>query len=275
MPHLFKSPYRARNTVRFREERASEPGSQRIRRAVHDYRPSRLDELVQRRLQRNRRLFLNEYRDLYNRLRDRFRRNPFCYTLARPLRAAAYCCPASCCTAASCRSHRFRSSFAVCLSRECILQPIKTFSSQGLSLKPTLKPLKPVISGARQCACRCACCAGSSCPTSGTPTAFADDCPLRGLHHHRAGDPRDSSPHRELLDECPSSGCVRLSRKSHFTIEGADLANRRHAIDGELAHFAGRQLDQRQIAFFAQQLRGSSRGAHQLAATARIQLDVV
>ena len=131
MPHLFKSTYRARNTVRFRAERANKPRSQRIRRAVHDYRPSRLAKLVQRRLQRNRRLFLNEYGNLYNRLRDRFRRYPFCYTLARPLRAAAYCCPASCCTAASCRSHRFHSSFAVCLSRECSPSTTRTLFSAG------------------------------------------------------------------------------------------------------------------------------------------------
>jgi hypothetical protein len=185
MPHLFKSTYRARNTVRFRAERANKPRSQRIRRAVHDYRPSRLAKLVQRRLQRNRRLFLNEYGTLYNRLRDRFRRYPFCYTLARPLRAAAYCCPASCCTAGSCRSHRFRSSFAVCLSRECSPSTAqKLFISgfvsttclyQGSRTNP--ETLKPVISGVRQYACRCACCAGSFCPTSGTPTAFAGDCP--------------------------------------------------------------------------------------------------
>ncbi len=166
MPHLLKSTYRARNAMRFRAERANKPRSQRIRRAVHNHRPSWLTELVQRRLQRNRRLFLNEYRNFDNRLRDRFRRHPFCYTLARPLRAAAYCCPASCCTAASCRSHRFRSSFAVCLSREC---------SPSTALSTTV--LLAATSGARQCACRCACCAGFFCPTSGTPTAFAGDCP--------------------------------------------------------------------------------------------------
>ena len=166
MPHLLKSTHWAWNTVRLRAERTNKPRSQRIRRAVHNHRPSRLAKLVQRRLQRNRRLFLHKYRNLCNRLRDRFRHHSFCYTLARPLRAAAYCCPASCCTAASCRSHRFRSSFAVCLSREC--SPSTAFSTSVLFA---------ATSGARQCACRCACCAGSSCPTSGTPTAFAGDCP--------------------------------------------------------------------------------------------------
>jgi hypothetical protein len=118
MPHLLESTYRARNAVRFRAERANKPRSHRIRCAVHNHRPSRLAKLVQRRLQRNRRLLLDQHRGLCNRL-CLFRRRPFCYTLARPLRAAAYRCSASCCTACSCRSHRFRSSFAVCLSREC------------------------------------------------------------------------------------------------------------------------------------------------------------
>ena len=161
MPHLLESPYRARNAMRFRAERANKSRSHRIRRAVHDHRPSRLAKLVQRRLQRNRRLFLQQHRSLYDWLRDRFRRRPFCYTLARPLRAAAYCCPASCCTACSCRSHRP-------LFIRSVLEP-RMFSFNRLQSFLT--------SGARQCACRCAYCAGSSCPTSGTPTAFAGDCP--------------------------------------------------------------------------------------------------
>src|SRR5438552_1828220 len=37
-------------------------------------------------------------------------------------------------------------------------------------------------------------------------------------------------------------------------VEVADLAHRRHALHGKLAHFAGRQLHQREITFFAQQL---------------------
>ena len=119
MPHLLKSTYRARNAVRFRAERANKPRSHRIWRAVHNHRPSRLAKLVQSRLQRNRRLLLNEHCNLGHRFRDRLRRHSFCYTLARPLRARPYRCPASCCTACPCRSHRFRSSFAVCLSREC------------------------------------------------------------------------------------------------------------------------------------------------------------
>src|SRR4029077_6320449 len=45
-------------------------------------------------------------------------------------------------------------------------------------------------------------------------------------------------------------------------VEVADLADRGHALDGKLAHCAGRQLHQREIAFFAQQLRRAARGTH-------------
>jgi len=133
VPHLLKSTYRARNPMRFRAERANKSRSHRIRRAVHNHRPSRLAKLVQRRLQRNRRLLLNEHRNLRHRFRNRLRRHPFCYTLARAFRARPNRCPASCCTACPCRSHRFRSSFAVCLSRECSpSSALKTSISQGL-----------------------------------------------------------------------------------------------------------------------------------------------
>ena len=172
--------------MRFRAERANKSRSHRIRRAVHNHCPSRLAKLVQRRLQRNRRLLLNEQRNLRRRFRNRLRRHPFCYTLARPLRARPNRCPASCCTACPCRSHRFRSSFAVCLSRECSpSSALKTSISQvckynfltsgPVSTGP--ETLKPFTSGARQCACRCVCYAGSSYPTSGRPRAFAGGCP--------------------------------------------------------------------------------------------------
>ena len=46
--------------------------------------------------------------------------------------------------------------------------------------------------GVRQSSDWRACCDASSHQASGIPTAFADDYPLRGLHHHRAGDPQDS-----------------------------------------------------------------------------------
>src|SRR6266576_47733 len=58
-------------------------------------------------------------------------------------------------------------------------------------------------------------------------------------------------------------------------VEVADLAHRRHALHGKLAHFAGRQLHQCEITLFAQQLRRTARGTHHLPAAPRIQLEVV
>src|SRR6266700_2230452 len=112
VPHLFKSTYRPWNTMRLRTERANKARPHRIRRAIHNDRPSGLAQLVEHRLQRNRGLFAQRDGNLRRRLGDRFRGHSLCYTLARPLRAASYRCPASCC-ACSCRSHRFCSSFAV------------------------------------------------------------------------------------------------------------------------------------------------------------------
>src|SRR5215471_5628137 len=47
MPHLLESAHRTGNTVRLRAERAYKPCAQRVRRAVHNHRPSRLAQLVQ------------------------------------------------------------------------------------------------------------------------------------------------------------------------------------------------------------------------------------
>jgi len=47
---------------------------------------------------------------------------------------------------------------------------------------------KLFTSGAPRSCDRCACCDASSCPVSGKPTEFVDDCPSLCLHHHRAGD---------------------------------------------------------------------------------------
>src|SRR6202047_1591414 len=55
-----------------------------------------------------------------------------------------------------------------------------------------LLKLFPLTSCAPRCFCRCACCCGSFCPASGKPTASVDDCPSRGLHHLRVGDPQGS-----------------------------------------------------------------------------------
>src|SRR5215471_10109778 len=90
VPHLLKSAHRTGNTMRFRAERANKPCAQRIRCAVHNHRPSRL---AQHRLERDGLLAYRQYR-----LGWRFQRHSLGYTLARPLRASAYRCPASCCT---------------------------------------------------------------------------------------------------------------------------------------------------------------------------------
>jgi len=161
--------------MRFRAERANKARPHRIRRAVHHDRPSGLAQLVEHRLQRNRGLLAQRDGNLRRRLGDRFRGHSLCYTLARPLRAASYRCPASCC-ACSCRSHRFCSSFAVWLRRECSLSAAQNVSISGFA-EQTLKPVASSTFDARQCVCRCACCDASSCPTSETPMAFAGDCP--------------------------------------------------------------------------------------------------
>src|SRR5262245_53719578 len=88
---------------------------------------------------------------------------------------------------------------------------------------------------------------------------------IHGVHGHTANGRANTHPAR----------AAGLAERFVLVIQVADLANRGHAVYGKLSHFAGRQLDQRQIAFFAQQLSGSAGGANQLAAAARIQLNVV
>src|SRR6266404_2817493 len=260
VPHLLESTYRSGNAVRLRAERANEPRSHGIRRAVHNHRPSRLAKLVQRRFQRNRRLFLQQHRSLYDWLRDRFRRRPFCYTLARPLRAAAYRCPASCCTACSCRSHRFRSSFAVCLSREC--SPSTAYKVSLLSALDNVLVGALIVPGLlaqrRERPRRLRVIALDAAFTTAVRV-------IHRIHRYAANRRTNTLPART------SSLAVSLV----LVVQIADLANCRHTINCELADFARRQLDQRQVAFLAEQLRGSSRCAHQLAATAWIQFNVV
>src|SRR5215470_9249177 len=57
MPHLLESAHRTGYTMRFRAKRADKPRAQRIWRAIYNHRPSRLAQLVEHRLQRNRLLF--------------------------------------------------------------------------------------------------------------------------------------------------------------------------------------------------------------------------
>src|SRR5262245_58176712 len=97
MPHLLKTLHRPGHPMRFRAERAHKPGAQRIRCPIHNYGPPGLAQRVPRRLGRDHLLA-----HCHRRLGGRFRRHTLCHTLARPLRASAYRCPASCCTAGSC-----------------------------------------------------------------------------------------------------------------------------------------------------------------------------
>ena len=55
----------------------------------------------------------------------------------------------------------------------------------------------------------------------------------------------------------------------------ADLADGRHAFHQHFAGLAGRQLNQRIVAFLGHQLRRTSSGTHHLRALTRTQLDVV
>src|SRR5690349_15876963 len=80
VPHLFKSTNRPRNAMRFRAERANKPRSHRIRRTVHNDRPSRLAELVEHRLQRNRSLLAHRHGNLCRRLGERLRSDALCST---------------------------------------------------------------------------------------------------------------------------------------------------------------------------------------------------
>jgi len=66
-----------------------------------------------------------------------------------------------------------------------------------------------------------------------------------------------------------------LTVSNVLVIEVADLADGRHTIEAELANFTAWQLDQGDIAFFAEQLRRIARRTYQLSATAGIQLQVM
>src|SRR6266851_1459563 len=88
---------------------------------------------------------------------------------------------------------------------------------------------------------------------------------IHRIHGHAAHRGLDAAPPR-----APG-----LAEGFVFMVKVAHLANRGHAIDGKLAHFAAGHLHQREVPFFAEQLRRSARGAHGLAAASRVQLEVV
>src|SRR5258706_8125065 len=66
-----------------------------------------------------------------------------------------------------------------------------------------------------------------------------------------------------------------LTVRDVLMVEISDLADGRHAIQTELANFAGRQLHERNVAFLTEQLRRAACGTHDLRALARLRLQVV
>src|SRR6266700_1218275 len=88
---------------------------------------------------------------------------------------------------------------------------------------------------------------------------------IHGIHGHTANRGPDAAPARTS----------RFSERFVLMVKVADLANRGHALHGEFAYFAGRQLDQRDFAFLAQELRRTARRANHLTAAPGIQLEVV
>jgi hypothetical protein len=169
MPHLFKSSHRAWYTMRPRAKRTNKSRAHRVWRAVHNHRPTRLAQLVQHRLQRNRHNFCCRLRGwLYRRALH----NPFYGSLHGPRPPSCSPCGSSC----SRLSHLLRS-------------PRPVLPSPAGNCVPT--------SCAPQSCDSSACCCGSSCLASGKPTGLPDGCPSRGLRLLRAGDPPGSSLLRE------------------------------------------------------------------------------
>src|ERR1700676_1062261 len=143
--HLFKSSHRTRYSVRPRTKRANKSRAHRVWRAVHNHRPTRLAQLVQHRLQRNRHNFCCRLRGwLYHRALH----NPFYGSLHGPGPPSCSPCGSSCS-----RLHLLRSPRPVLPSPagNCVL-----------------------TSCAPQSCDWSACCCGSSCLASGKPTGLPD-----------------------------------------------------------------------------------------------------
>src|SRR4029077_5647210 len=64
---------------------------------------------------------------------------------------------------------------------------------------------------------------------------------IHRIHGHAAHGGLDAAPPRASS----------LAERFVFMVEVANLANRGHAIDGKLAHFAAGHLHQREVAFLA------------------------
>src|SRR5262245_25529765 len=77
---------------------------------------------------------------------------------------------------------------------------------------------------------------------------------------------------RPLAETAAASG---LAAGDVLVVDVADLADRRHALDVDLANLARGHLDRRVLALARHQLHPRSRAARDLPALARPQLDVV
>ena len=102
----------------------------RIRRALHNHRPSGLAQLVQHRLQRNRRL-LPHHGNFRSRLTG-FGATRFATRLLGRFALRAYAAAGVLLLACSCCSHRFCSSFAVAAPRMLSLAAQRNFFASGL-----------------------------------------------------------------------------------------------------------------------------------------------
>ena len=83
---------------------------------------------------------------------------------------------------------------------------------------------------------------------------------------------RDAAHVRPLPEPAAAAG---LADRHVLVIEVADLADRREALDVDLADLARRHLDRRVLAFLGHHLHARSGAARDLAALARPQLHVV
>src|SRR5580692_11126551 len=251
-PHLFEAAHRTWYPVRFRTERAYEARALRVRNAFHDHAPSGLAQLVQHRLRRRRHNFYRAHR-LAALDRGAFRWRPL-YGASRPLGHPAQrrspgspACVASC-SCCSCRSHRLRSHRTALPSPSgsricCFVSRFSLLASNRLL--PSLHNL-PVgtlvvprlLAERREGPRRLRVIALDLAFTTAVRV-------IDRVHGHAAHGGLHAVP------PCAPGLAVGFI----LMIEIANLANRRHAIHGKLAHFARGHLHQREIALFAEQLR--------------------
>src|SRR6266568_1843163 len=88
---------------------------------------------------------------------------------------------------------------------------------------------------------------------------------IHGVHSHAANRRLNTAP------ACAAG----LAEGFVLMVKIAHLADRRHALYGKLANFAGRQLHQSNFTFLAEKLRRGPCGPNHLPAATRIQLQVV